>query len=90
MWGQAEGVLRQSRELLVFGYSFSDADPDEQTLILKHTNCNAKISIYSLEQSECIARKFRENGFANVNPVSTIRFEEWVKNCGELTYTRGF
>ena len=79
LWKQAADTLRNSEELTILGYRFSDTDHRAQELILKYTNRNAKISIYSLEQSERIEKRFREHGFANLYANSKVKFEAWVE-----------
>jgi len=78
IWGQAGEALRASKKIVVIGYSMPVADERARDLVLKRTNPNAEVAVFSGSDSDSICRAFRNRGYENVMSVGNGYFEDFL------------
>jgi hypothetical protein len=79
LWAQATEAIKQSRHLVLCGYSLLPVDQRACDLLLKEPQKETHITIISGSQNERIALDFRNAGFQNIHTSENGFFEDWVR-----------
>jgi hypothetical protein len=80
LWTQAAHALHSSDRIVIIGYSVPAADENARELLLKRSNPDAEILVYSGSRSGIICEEFRKRGFQNVRSSETGRFEDFQRD----------
>jgi len=78
IWEQAQQSLRSADEIVIIGYSMPKADERAKELLLKNSNRDAEILVFSDSRSGAICEEFRNCGFQTVNSVGDGYFEDYL------------
>jgi hypothetical protein len=78
IWEQAQQSLRSAERILVIGYSMPEADERARGLLLKQSNPDAEILVFSGSRTESICEDFVRNGFRNVSSFGNGYFEDYL------------
>lgn len=77
LWLLAARVLKAANRIVVCGYSLPSADQRARDLLFLQAQRNPAIQIISGDQSERIAREFRDAGFESVSTFTGGYFSNW-------------
>jgi hypothetical protein len=78
IWRQAGESLRVSEKVVVIGYSMPAADERARDLILKCTNPNAEVGVFSGSASNLICRAFHDCGYKTAMSAGSGYFEDFL------------
>lgn len=78
IWEQGQQSLRSAEKIVVIGYSMPKADERARELLLKHSNPDAEILVFSGSRTRAICEDFLENGFRKVSSFGDGYFEEYL------------
>jgi hypothetical protein len=78
LWRQAAEALRLSTRVVICGYSLLPVDERASKLLLNAPKKDAEIVIASGEDTERIARNYREAGYAGAMAADEVFFQKWV------------
>src|SRR5258708_3558095 len=78
MWGEAARALDSSERIVIIGYSMPKGDERARELLLKDSNPNAEILVFSGSRTCAICKEFRDAGFQNVNSFGKGHFENYL------------
>ena len=80
MWEQAQESLRSAEKIVVIGYSMPNGDERARELLLKHSNPDAEILVFSGSRTGTICEDFRKSGFQTVNSFGDGYFEDYLES----------
>lgn len=80
IWGQAAEAIRASQKVVIIGYSMPVADERARDLILKRTNPNAEVAVFSGRDSASICGAFRNCGCQKADSAGNGYFEDFLQN----------
>jgi hypothetical protein len=78
IWGQAQQALCSANNIVVIGYSMPKADERATELLLKHSNRDAEILVFSGSRTGTICEDFRKSGFQTVTSSGKGYFEDYL------------
>jgi hypothetical protein len=78
IWGRAQQALASAKEIVIIGYSMPTADERARELLLKYSNPDAEILVFSGSRTDAICKDFRDNGFKNVKSFGKKYFEDYL------------
>ncbi len=78
IWGQAEQALQSCEKIVIIGYSMPAADERARELLLRHSNPNAEILVFSGSKTDDICEEFRKSRFQTVNSFGDRLFEDYL------------
>jgi hypothetical protein len=78
IWEQAQESLRSAEKIVVIGYSMPNADERARELLLRHSNPDAEILVFSGSRTGTICEDFRKSGFQTVNSFGDGYFEDYL------------
>jgi hypothetical protein len=64
---------------VIIGYSMPNADERARELLLRHSNPNAEILVFSGSRTGAICEDFRKIGFQTVNSFGDGYFEDYLR-----------
>jgi hypothetical protein len=70
--------LRSAERIVVIGYSMPKADERARALLLKHSNPDAEILVFSGSRTGAICDDFLQSGFQTVNSFGNSCFEDYL------------
>jgi hypothetical protein len=79
IWDMAGEAVRSADEIVVIGYSMPEADERARELLLKCSNPEAEILVFSGNSTHKICEEFREKGFGKTGSDEPRRFEDYLK-----------
>jgi hypothetical protein len=79
LWSQGNRALQKTDKLVICGYSMPKADVRAQDLLLKHTNKEASITVFSGGDSERISGEFRDAGYNSIEMLGRGYFEDLIE-----------
>jgi len=79
IWEQAQEALASAEKIVVIGYSMPSGDERARELLLKYSNPDAEIQVFSGTRTGVICGDFRNGGFQNVNSSDQSHFEDFMK-----------
>jgi len=82
IWEQAQQSLRSAEKIVVIGYSMPKADERARELLLKHSNPDAEILVFSGSRTSAICEDFYKSGFQTVNSLGDGYFEDYLNGVG--------
>jgi hypothetical protein len=80
IWEQAQQSLRSAEKIVVIGYSMPVADERARELLLKHSNPNAEILVFSGSRTGAICECFLQNSFQTVTSLGNGYFKEYLND----------
>ncbi len=78
IWSQAEQALQSSAKIVIVGYSMPTADERAIELLLKHSNPDAEILVFSGSRTNAICEDFRKSGFQTVISFGQGYFADYL------------
>jgi len=78
IWGQAEQAFQSSDKIVIIGYSMPEADERARDLLLKRSNPDAEILVFSGSRTGAICEDFRNGGFQTVHSFGKGYFEDYL------------
>lgn len=78
IWEQAQQSLGSAEKIVVIGYSMPKADERARELLLKHSNPDAEILVFSGSRTDAICEDFHQSGFQTVNSFGKGYFEDFL------------
>lgn len=78
IWEQARQALASAEKIVIIGYSMPAADERARELLLKYSNPDSEILVFSGSRTEDICKDFRHSGFQNVNSSGRSHFEDYL------------
>lgn len=80
IWEQAQQSLRSAEKIVVIGYSLPEADERARDLLLRHSNPNAEILVFSGSRTDAICEDFLQYGFQSVTSFGNGYFEDYLNS----------
>ncbi len=81
IWDQAQQSLRSAEKIVIIGYSMPKADERARELLLKQSNPDAEILVFSGSRTDGICEDFRKSGFQTVNSFGSGYFEDFLNSA---------
>jgi hypothetical protein len=78
LWDQATAAVQLAARVVLCGYSLQPVDERARKLLLTAPKSNADIVVASGDDTERIARDYREAGYARVAAADEVFFQRWV------------
>ena len=78
IWEQAQQSLGSAEKIVVIGYRMPKADERARELLLKHSNPDAEILVFSGSRTDAICEDFHQSGFQTVNSFGKGYFEDFL------------
>jgi hypothetical protein len=78
LWGRATAAVQSAVRLVICGYSLLPVDERARKLLLTAPRRDAEIVIASGEDTERIARDYRQAGYARAAAADEVFFQKWV------------
>jgi hypothetical protein len=78
LWRQANAAVQSSTRIVICGYSLLPVDERARKLLLTAPRRDAEIVIASGEDTERIARDYRQAGYARAAAADEVFFQKWV------------
>jgi hypothetical protein len=78
LWDQATAAVQSAARLVICGYSLLPVDERAREMLLTAPKKNADIVVASGEDTERIARDYREAGYARVAAADEVFFNRWA------------
>ena len=78
IWAHAEVALQSSERIVVIGFSMSPVDERARELLLKRSDPEAEVLVFSGSKTNAICSEFRGNGFRAVKSCGNSHFEDFL------------
>ncbi len=78
IWSEAARALNASERIVIIGYSMPKADERARELLLKGSNPNAEILVFSGSRTSAICEEFHDSGFQTVSSPGQGYFEDYL------------
>jgi hypothetical protein len=88
LWCQAADALESAARVVICGYSMISVDERARKLLLSAPRKDAEIIVASGEDTERIARDYREAGYARAAAADEVLFQRWVTGLVSATGVR--
>jgi len=78
LWGLAGEALHATDKIVIIGYSMPQADERARELLMKGSNPDAEILVFSGGSTPDICQAFRKKGFRKVTSSGSCKFEDYL------------
>jgi len=73
--------LRSAEKIVIIGYSMPKADERARELLLKQSNPDAEILVFSGSRTDGTCEDFRKSGFQTFNSFGSGYFEDFLNSA---------